>query len=736
MKKNGTLLPLLLIFISVSALFGNTGMARSCTTDSRQTFIHMSPPVITCAEDLTVSVLLGIPSAAFLHDSLGYPHAFSTATDDSGGAVTTTYVDFLQVFNCDSAFSREIRRTWRAVDASGNSSTCLQIIHMLDPALEEMVFPTDSIGVCPNGGTSSEFTGQPYVIAHNRVFASASLIGSRLGVGYTDSLDNTCGDILYRKWLALDWCTATVREHVQQVAISSPVPSMLHCPESLYVDLASDSNCYGSIILPDFEVTQPCSAIQNARAVWSTGISTDTLQFPLPSNLLSNGTIQSVFADTSVAFPIGATTLQYEVSDACGNMGTCVFQIFLNDTTGVCAGQPSSVVCLARTETHQPIDEVTVQFTAPSIPLDLMQTTDETGLVQFGPVAENVEFGLSLSKNNAHTNGVTTGDLIAVSRHILGIEPLGSPYKLIAADANRSGSITTFDIVTIRSLILGIVDEFPNNTSWRFLPADYIFPNPANPFMSGIPGISYTSPVLDPIEFIGIKIGDVNNSADPLDLTTFDERDLKTLFFETPDKQVKAGEEFIATFSSTEISEGFQFTLTASDLDVLEILPGTGMNAEQFALFPSKNALTVACETAGQARFAVRLKSRRSGDLHDMLRIGSSITHAEAYSRTGNYLETTQVAIRFPAAAGDFQLQQNQPNPAGGYTDIPFFLPSDSEATLTILDANGKVVYSKSGIYTKGQQTIRVDLTGLTPGILYYQLQAAGSCAVRKMAKN
>ena len=807
MKKIGTLLPLLLIALCVSSVFGKTGsvnidtcktqinvaLSETCTatpaisaflnlatvppdmiievdktlpygsgpwlpavfgpSDVLKTYLYRArdtvsgysctgqvkiqdglPPVLTCGENVAVSVLFGIRTPAFLRDSLGFANAVSTAADACGGAVNLTYVDNYQVYPCDSAFSGIITRTWRAIDASGNLGTCQQKIKLEEHTLDEIVFPIDSIGSCPNGGTAPEFTGLPYIITNNHVFYSGTVFG-RLGVGYTDSLDNSCGDVLYRKWLALDWCAFVVREQVQQVFTTNPTPSILECPEPLFINVAADNNCQGLIILPDFAVTQPCSAIQSAIAVWNNGTAIDTLHFPLPSNVLDNGIIQPVFADTLVGFPMGNTVVRYEVSDACGNIAVCSFQVYLTDTTGVCSEPPSSVFCLARTETLQPIEEVAVQLVAPAIPLNVTEITDETGTVQFPPLPVNTEFGLGLLKNNSHANGVTTADLIGISRHILGIQPLGSPYKLIAADANRSGSITTFDIVTVRSLILGITDEFPNNTSWRFLPADFVFPNPANPFMGNMPAITYTTPVLDPIEFIGIKVGDVNNTADPLDLTIFDERDLRTLFFETPDKQVKEGEEFIATISSTERAEGFQFTLNADNLDILEVLPGAGVNAEQFALFPSKNTLTVACETAGQARFAVRMRSRRSGELHDMLRIGSNVTHAEAYLRTGNHLETAKVELRFPNAGGDFQLHQNQPNPAGAYTDISFNLPAETEATLTIMDANGQVVHSKSGTYTKGIQTIRVDLTGVAPGVLYYQVQTAGNCAVRKMVK-
>ncbi|MFQ5445455.1 MAG: hypothetical protein ACE5FF_00840 [Saprospiraceae bacterium] len=33
--------------------------------------------------------------------------------------------------------------------------------------------------------------------------------------------------------------------------------------------------------------------------------------------------------------------------------------------------------------------------------------------------------------------GVTTYDLVLITKHILGVQPLGSPYKIIAADANK-----------------------------------------------------------------------------------------------------------------------------------------------------------------------------------------------------------------------------------------------------------------------------------------------------------
>jgi hypothetical protein len=80
---------------------------------------------------------------------------------------------------------------------------------------------------------------------------------------------------------------------------------------------------------------------------------------------------------------------------------------------------------------------------------------------------------------------VSTLDLVLIQKHLLGRAKLNSPYKLIAADANRSGVITALDLLEIRKLILGITNKFQNNTSWRFVDDFYEFPDPYNPFSPG-----------------------------------------------------------------------------------------------------------------------------------------------------------------------------------------------------------------------------------------------------------
>ncbi|MBK8566351.1 MAG: hypothetical protein IPN76_24190 [Saprospiraceae bacterium] len=143
--------------------------------------------------------------------------------------------------------------------------------------------------------------------------------------------------------------------------------------------------------------------------------------------------------------------------------------------------------------------------------------TDSLGRFYAGETYNEASVTLTPSKNLNHTNGVTTFDIVLIRKHILDIERLDSPYKIIAADVNRSNAVSTFDLVLLTKLIIHVVDELPNNTSWRFVPKYWFFPNPNNPFEPPFPeGLNPNYPGFsEAFDFIAIKVGDVNGSADP-----------------------------------------------------------------------------------------------------------------------------------------------------------------------------------------------------------------------------
>ena len=167
-------------------------------------------------------------------------------------------------------------------------------------------------------------------------------------------------------------------------------------------------------------------------------------------------------------------------------------------------------------QTHwgQPMPNVKVTITGGA---SATVYTDTLGNYAFENIPQGGNYTVTPSRDTNDLNGVSTFDLVLTSKHILGIADLDSPWKIIAADANRSNSVTTFDIVETRKLILGIYSAYPNNTAWRFFPANASFPNPAQPFSGALPPeaifiqnlqVDYTGG-----NFIGLKVGDTNNTA-------------------------------------------------------------------------------------------------------------------------------------------------------------------------------------------------------------------------------
>ncbi len=145
--------------------------------------------------------------------------------------------------------------------------------------------------------------------------------------------------------------------------------------------------------------------------------------------------------------------------------------------------------------------------------------TDSLGNYVFTNMPVGGNYTITPERDSNDLNGVSTFDLVLISKHILGLEIFDSPWKIIAGDANKSNSLTTFDIVEIRKVILGINNAYPANTSWRFFPAYTSFSNPATPFSAPLPpesiSISSLSGNYTGADFKGVKTGDANNSADP-----------------------------------------------------------------------------------------------------------------------------------------------------------------------------------------------------------------------------
>ncbi|TNE57763.1 MAG: HYR domain-containing protein, partial [Bacteroidetes bacterium] len=433
--------------------------------------------------------------------------------------------------------------------------------------------------------------------------------------------------------------------------------------------------------------------------------------------------------------------------DLAGNADYCETYVIVQDNMGVCTpGDNASVAGFLKTEDDEGLEEGHVELEGmhPALPpVSMFDLSDQNGIYGFpNALPFGSDYTVTPTKDNDPLNGVSTFDLVLINKHILGLAPLNSPYKMIAADANNSRSITTFDIVELRKLILGIYTELPNNTSWRFVEKAFDFPNPNNPFQTLFPETISVSDIQSnnlSDDFVSVKVGDVNGNAVTSSLTQLDDRTSGELLFDADDRKVYAGEVFTVNFNAAELVKGYQFTMRFPDMEVVDVTPGTGMTMEHFGIFNSEHSLTTSFDderTVGT--FAVTFRAQAAGTLSQMLRISSSITKAEAYSLKGQL--PMEVGLRFngqggPVVVGQgFELYQNQPNPWMNRTQIGFYLPEATDATLTIYDESGRTLYRQVGDFGKGFNTFTLDRALLsTTGVLYYQVETAVGSGVRKM---
>ncbi|MBL7797097.1 MAG: hypothetical protein JNJ90_11440 [Saprospiraceae bacterium] len=168
------------------------------------------------------------------------------------------------------------------------------------------------------------------------------------------------------------------------------------------------------------------------------------------------------------------------------------------------------------TETGVGVEEVNISVTGPGV--SLFDLTDNNGNFSITGLPTGESYEVCAFKNDNPLNGVTTLDQVVLTKHILDVELLNSPYKIIAAVArNENAPPDVLDLYLARQMILGVYTELPA-PSWKFVPAEFVFPDPAHPFAYPFPLGCKTFILTGDatgVDFIGIKTADVNGNAVP-----------------------------------------------------------------------------------------------------------------------------------------------------------------------------------------------------------------------------
>ena len=435
---------------------------------------------------------------------------------------------------------------------------------------------------------------------------------------------------------------------------------------------------------------------------------------------------------------IGDNIIQLWVTDVDGNQDLCITSFVVQDNFGLCPAVPLTVDVTGelKTETDEMIALGEVELEGG----DIKDVTEEDGMYGFIDMPTGGSYVVNPLKDLDHLNGITVADIILIQKHILGLSPLNSPFKILAADVDNSQKVNGTDIIQIRKLLLGYYDEFPSNTSWRFVDASHEFTDPAAPWFNTIPE---TYPIYNLAEnmiinFRGYKVGDVNNTATPNSLIEahVDTRSNETQEFILNTTELEAGAtEWIHMYKETGVDLAaiqLGLSIDGSSLEILEVTSGQfDLDDTNYKLDRNEVRLIIAQDEAivnseNLAVMSLLVRAKKDVKLTEAISINDEVLRAEAYTKD---LELMNIEISTRVDETDnqvevleytYSLDQNEPNPWVSGTSITFTSPKTITGKMNVRDVNGKLVLTRNMTFAKGENVISLDRSDISTGGVYY----------------
>jgi len=654
--------------------------------------------------------------------------------DDNCTMVAMDYDDQIFTFSDNACF--KIIRTWEVIDwctYNGSSGAgrytydqVIKIINSMDPEFTscEAVEACTSNNSCEATVTatvsgSDDCTAEidlnySYQLDINND-GSFNLNGS--GNSVTQTLAIGTHSIL---WTITDGC-GNVNSCTQLINVNDCKPPTVACINGLSTSLDAGT---GSIEIwaVDFNAssTDNCTATEDLIYSFSTDVNNTFATFTCDD--LPNGIEQEI-------------QVQMWVTDAYGNQSFCTTTIVVQDVHDDCIDvmlTEAEIAGRIMTETQIGVNqvEISVENMDTGVPYDEM--SDTLGNYTFpDPMPAQFEYTIKPEKNIDHKNGITALDLITIKKHLLQVDTLDSPYKLIAADINNSQSVTAIDLIQLQKLLLGVFDEFPNNTSWRFVNQDFEFPIATDPWPFE------ESRNIDPLmtnqmheDFIGVKIGDVNGSAHPTNVTgKVTERSAVTLY--TDDLLLEENKTVeIPLYANEKLDiNALQFTLKAdADLiDVLEIksdvltldVNDQASITDQLTtmLWYDHKGIT---HTGKEAILTVVLKAKANVLLSDALQLNSDVTAAALFTTEE---EEYNVRLEIVENNSNFAVAQNVPNPFKEETAIMITVPQPGPVVIRVYNVLGEqLMEHKEDVEKSFMHSLLSDQLGGVAGMYLYEV--------------
>ena len=524
-------------------------------------------------------------------------------------------------------------------------------------------------------------------------------------------------------WAFEDQCgnKSVCRQSFEVVNCKAPTA---FCKNGIIVDLLPiDTNSDGTVDLGRVEI-------------WASDLNDNSYQG------CNNPVTVSFSSDTFDLFrrydcdSLGMRTVRVYVTDRItGNQDFCVTFVEVQDNNDVCPDTTGMISGILKTSEGLMIHDVNVEVSG-----TVSQQGTFSGAYNFSDLPFSGNYIVRPSKMDGPMNGITTRDIVMIQRHLLGLEQFDSPYKLIAGDANGDRDMSIADVVEIRRLLLGYYAEFPNMNSWRFIDDSYQFVDPMDPLNENfnesydiydMPGNMFS------VDFTGVKVGDVDESADPFSdggiSTRSDDIEIWNTQVEGRDLIFRSSEDLTLT--------GAQFTLNFDPrhAEFESVIGGVlqiddrhlGLsNVNEGILLASFDSDQVLEVKAGDELFRLSFSAPLNSENVQMVNYPLV---SEMYDADLSISSLVLSSMK-SESQGMFTVLQNVPNPFADKTMINVEVMQPITVDFKVYDMTGRTFIQRTIELHRGVNLIEVEKSDLSKGgVYYYQVSGGAGMMSKKM---
>ncbi|MEQ1744027.1 MAG: hypothetical protein ABMA02_01255 [Saprospiraceae bacterium] len=466
-----------------------------------------APQLLNCQEPI-LSCDLSANNASYWND----PHWWDAANQLHDLAENKTELRFSVRDTCPGGTGPTVRcLLFLDLDADGTQET---VVDSETPPPSGIVFFDNASSPNYIGGTPSAFDKRNLPDTQKWRFAlNSTIAGDTTHFSLLWTNDDAPGVFelpelpqgTHRARWIVTAALGSVQNCEKPVQVKDCKPPSVTCINGLNVNIMPTKQI--SLIVADFLLSTDDNTTPTGRL--KTGIRKKGLGTGFPVDANGNPAEVIVFDCDD----LGKNDLEVWSKDAAGNANYCETFVDVQENFTKCSPELGLIAVCAKDACMTP---QWLEYLTWTINVNSANKPPYTSLVTGACVEHDAPLDATVtitpSDFDDPLDGISQLDVFRLEQQIKSGQPFPTPYQWIAADANNDNVVDSLDVLECERLLLGIYTHLPNNSAWRFVDKNYVFPWP-NPLSAPFPEsitVNTSNPIPFALGFVAVRVCDVS----------------------------------------------------------------------------------------------------------------------------------------------------------------------------------------------------------------------------------